>query len=171
MSITKSYFISIDKVTSKMVGYCTHILSEGIIQNIESTEDILVKEMSAEELGALTLEEFFFAKKAVLSGEEFSNWDDKHDGLSCIISENPKNDGSNSPYITMSDGLPNSPYITMSTYGISLNDASVGALDDIGGGIFQLRVPTGITLGSITIHPDGHCDFKPVTFSLSIDTW
>lgn len=170
MSFTTHYFIYIDKATSALVSYCAHTLLEGVEPEAGSSEDLLVKEVSAEDLGELTLGEFFSTKKAVLSGEEFSYWVDKHSGLVCSISAMPKNDGSNTPYISMLDGLANSPFKTTSSSGIVLNSQAAGVLDGTGNGSFRIKITDGsITQGSVIVMPDGHQDFVPVVFGFDVE--
>jgi len=125
---------------------------------------------TADDFDGLTEQEFLDQKKPVLVEGAFDHWSDRHSGLSLTISATPKNDGSNTPYVSLRDGLPDSPFMATSSTGIALNAQATGVLDDTGDGSFRVKVTDGsITSGSVTVSPDGHQDFVPATFSFDVE--
>lgn len=126
--------------------------------------------LAEEDLGGLSFEEFVSSKKPIVTEGAVSGWEDRHSGLSMSISATPKNDGSNTPTISMESGLADSPYIAGSSPGIALNSDASGTLDGLGEGSFKVKVTDGsIKSGSVTVAPDGHRDFVPVTFEFDVD--
>jgi len=107
--------------------------------------------------------------RPVVSGGTVSGWEARHSGLNCTISAAPKNDGSNTPYISLKDGLPNSAFRATSSTGVALNAQAIGTLNGTGDATFRVKITDGsIVLGSVMISPDGHDDFVPVSFSFNV---
>lgn len=137
----------------------------------EAEAGFVAVEVTGDDLGGLTLDEFWAAKKPVLGGSPltFTGWEDRDSGLELAISENPKDDGSNTPTITLSTGLPNSPYRARFTRYVSCSlTGCAGVLDGSGEASWMIRVQGG---GDFTlfVEPDGHSDFSPVSLAIVTD--
>lgn len=123
-----------------------------------------------EALFTSTFGEFLQRHKPVMSAGEVTGWEERHSGMTCSISATPKNDGSNTPFISMCDGLPGSAYKASPSRGLILNSSSEGRLDDTGDGSFRVKVTDGAAVrGSVLISPRGHQDFVPVTFDFDVE--
>lgn len=172
MTIIKKQFLKINRATAQIVGYSEYSFSAEDCPPDPTNDDpdVLVKAISEDDLGGMEMNEFLHAKKSVLVDGEFDRWEDKHTGLSCTISATPQADGSNTPLVSMNDGLPNSKFVTTSSRGVVTNSQSTGFLDGNGDGSFRVKVTDGsITTGSVTVFPDGHQDFIPVAFSFDVE--
>ena len=172
MSETTRHYVLIDLATSLVAGYggsYSYTDSPGEDEAI-SPPGTLMREVSNEELAGFSIGEFANSKKAVLVNEEFHHWEARHSGLNCAISAAPKNDGSNTPYISLADGLPNSAFRVTASAGVALNAQATGTLNGTGDATFRVKITDGsIVLGSVMISPDGHDDFVPVSFSFNVE--
>ena len=166
--ITRHYVL-IEVATGRVLG-CQSVFTASDL-TVPSPVDgaTLLKELTNEEVEATPLRDYVLKKKAVIADGEFHHWIDKHSGLNCTISAAPKNDGSNTPYISLVDGLPNSAYKAVASTGVALNSQATGTLNGTGDAAFRVKITDGsIVLGSVMISPDGHDDFGPVSFSFNV---
>jgi len=170
MGVSAEHFITIDIASASLLSYTSRVYDEELPQGpIVPAEGILVEEVS-EQLGGLSLQEFFEQKTPVIVDGELSHWADRHAGLDFEISAVPKNDGSNTPFISLKDGLPYSAFIVVPSSGIACNSQAQGTLDGTGNGSFRVKVTDGsLASGSVTVLPRGHQDFVPVTFSFDVE--
>lgn len=171
MADVTKYYISIDKDTSAPVGQYTSVAPEGETPPVPVPMDnCLLQEVSENDLGGLTPAEFCTAKNAVLVDEEFDSWVDKHSGLECAISEDPKSDGSNTPTVSMSLGLGGAAFKVMTGVGVALGGGHEGDLDGSGEGSFTVNITDSeLTEAWVLVSPDGYADFVPVLFSFEVE--
>lgn len=126
--------------------------------------------VSAGDLNGQTIDQFLAIKTPVLSGDAFDHWEDKHDGLQVGISENPFDDGSNSPEVYLTGGLPGSAFCVSYSRPVSCNlPGCAGVLGGYGEATFKIRVH-GTGNFTVTVAPEGHNDFKTVTLNITVDS-
>ena len=170
---TRMYAI-VDLAQSRVISSVEETSSESSLPDPPVPDGHELVALTEEDLGEQSFQEFISSHNPVCTGATpvFDSWEAKHSGLSMTISAAPKNDGSNTPFISLKNGLPNSPFMVGSSTGVALNSQATGVLDDTGDGSFRVKVTDGsITSGSVTVHPAGHQDFVPVTFNFEVEAW
>lgn len=136
---------------------------------LNNTANEYYQEVTLTDLAGLSPQEFLSKKTPVIVDSAFSSWADRAAPPIASIDVNPKADGSNTPTITISNGSANSNYKIIPSRNIDCNLTGLsGALDGTGGTTFKIRL-YGLGNFLITISPDNHEDFEPVSLSITVD--
>lgn len=133
---------------------------------LEDTDDHYLVYVPYASFGTQGLDKWLEGKKAVIIGGEFDSWTDRHNGLqgSCADLEY---DGSNQPTLSLSSGLANSDFRVIVTPGIHCTILS-GTFNGSGEASALVKVTGPVSDGGVIIIPDGHNDFKPFVYTLTI---
>ena len=134
-----------------------------------SDPDIIFEYVSDATLGGLTIQEFIAKKKPVIVGGAFDSWADRSVAPTFDISENPKDDGSNSPTITLSGAPANAKFRISFSRAVSTDLSGLkGTFDGSGEATFKIKV---IGQGDLTLNVEARAnsEFEDGSYAITVD--